>query len=157
MVELQFSEPTNLSEIPFTRVDALLVLGIGGNTRFATSDRYPIIEERRMRMNAIAAKELAANRTIPDTAVIIPTGQGTELVDYHYQRLAKRQQTELNPEGRTYREYQDLQGQPINEAELKRAAAVSQGELMTDLIGRAGPKGGKGKDISRRIQAAAPR
>lgn len=147
MTELILShlEPQKL---PFTHVDALLVLGIGGNTRLLGPDRHPVIEEQRMRINAVAAKELAAHHNITS---IIPTGQFTELVEYHYKRLAARQQSKPDPTETDFLSFQGLMGQPTDEAELRRAAAVSQGELMSSLIRRAVPKGGAPSRLTQEI------
>lgn len=150
-------ETTQTPELPFTRVDALLVLGIGGNLQLKGPDRSPVIEDRKMRMNAIATKEIAARRHLPESAIIIPTGKGTELVDFHHTQLAAKQDLireagtgvyalrDALPD-RSYAAFQQFLGQPESEEEMRTTSRVTQGDLMTDLIRRAKIKPDGGHD-----------
>lgn len=134
-----------------TQIDALIVLGIGGNIQRKGLHNRPVIENPRMRINAIATKELAVNGHIAQDTVIIPTGKGTEVVKWHEDRLTHKkgllgQSTDadelrkLLPKNTSYLAFQDFMGQPSDEEELRKTALVSQGELMTDLIGKAKAK-----------------
>ena len=150
MVELQ-TEFTPSTEILFSRVDALFVLGIGGGLQSVGPKRRSTIAEPHMRLNAIATKEIANKGYLPQTAVIIPTGKGTEIVDWHYQQLAQKQvllgkaQTpsqlrDQMPGDLSYLDFQRFLGQPGDEAELKRMAQATQGNLMAGLIHNAAGK-----------------
>ncbi len=76
MTEVPLVDLSRRVELPFARVDALLVLGIGGNVQLKGPHKRPVVEERRMRINAIATKEITVNGHLPTEAVIIPTGKG---------------------------------------------------------------------------------
>jgi len=145
MIEIPV-EKSATPEVPLTKVDVLLVLGIGGNLQLVGGDRRPVIEDQKMRINAIAAAELAAKGHLSDDTVIVTSGKGTELVDFHHKRLAHKRAMlnqatsihvlrELQPE-LSYTEFANFMARPSSQTELEATAQVTQGALMQDLITR---------------------
>ena len=123
----------NREHEPRHRVDAVIILGMGPVEPFLVGEpirRRVVIENERMRHNALAAKELIVRNYVTESGIIIPTGRPTATIETVADALENRKKPHY---------FARIAG---TTQDKKIVLETSEAQLMADLIQKAVAKPG---------------
>ncbi len=141
----------SIENFPVGPVDAVLALGMGPvrpQLRGVVGERQVVIDFDRMRVIAIAVKELAANGYVLPEGKIVPSGRNTANANDVDAALASRSndlqlfeqirrevaEPELTGQRFDRNEFQHVVGRPADLAEREAVVKISEARLMSQLI-----------------------